>query len=197
MTVKPDLILDIAGVLATNFSPYFWQELSEKSDIEYERLIGFKREIREELWSGKISEEEFWRRLCSEFPSINEEDARLLLRSQINPLSALKELPKWSQFANIHLLSNHRAEWIAHIIRPIQKYLKSATISNEVHACKPSPEIYSVVRTHLSGEGSVLFVDDQEKNFKEARALGWTTLFADEQGDWMSRVEPLLTEQGI
>ncbi|MFD3450102.1 hypothetical protein ACFDTO_36610 [Microbacteriaceae bacterium 4G12] len=76
MNTKPQLVLDIAGVLATNFSPLFWQELSTKSEIPYEEVIVFKKAIRKELWTGKITEEEFWNRLCEEFPSIQIEVAQ-------------------------------------------------------------------------------------------------------------------------
>lgn len=38
-----EIILDVAGVLATNFSPHFWQELSEESNTPYEMLFHFKR----------------------------------------------------------------------------------------------------------------------------------------------------------
>jgi putative hydrolase of the HAD superfamily len=44
MTVKHELILDVAGVLATNFSPFFWQELSIESATPYDLLSNFQKE---------------------------------------------------------------------------------------------------------------------------------------------------------
>jgi putative hydrolase of the HAD superfamily len=143
MASKPQLILDIAGVLATNFSPLFWQNLSLKSGIPNDDLVQFKKNIREELWTGKITEEEFWTRLGEQFPSIDIDNARLMLHPNIQPLPAIEEVPIWSQFANIHLLSNHRIEWIEPILNPIQDYVKSITISSQVVCCKPQPYIYN------------------------------------------------------
>ncbi|MEI3615053.1 hypothetical protein [Pseudogracilibacillus sp. SO30301A] len=46
MGTKPDLVLDIAGVIATNFSPIFWEDLSSKFEVAYDDLIKFRKEIR-------------------------------------------------------------------------------------------------------------------------------------------------------
>ncbi|WP_261305121.1 hypothetical protein [Paenibacillus andongensis] len=66
-----EIILDVAGVLATNFSPHFWQELSEESNTPYEMLFHLRKEMREELWTGRIPEEGFWDQLRMKFPAIN------------------------------------------------------------------------------------------------------------------------------
>jgi putative hydrolase of the HAD superfamily len=63
MVTKPELILDIGGVLATNFSHLFWQELSLISCIPCKDLMEFKKNIRDELWTGKITEKDFWNRV--------------------------------------------------------------------------------------------------------------------------------------
>jgi putative hydrolase of the HAD superfamily len=192
MAIKNELILDVAGVLATNFSPLFWEELSEESETPYELLVQFQNEYRVKLWTGKVTEEVFWTQLCEHFPTIKREKAKAMLISNIKPLPAIKEVATWSKFAHIHLLSNHRIEWIQHILKPIQNYVSSITISSQVGCCKPNPEIYTLVKTQLTNERNILFVDDQEKNFKVAKVLGWNTLLADENGGWIDRVMPLL-----
>jgi putative hydrolase of the HAD superfamily len=195
LTAKPQLILDIGGVLATNFSPLFWQELSATSGIPYDKIVDYKKDIREKLWSGKITEEEFWTRLCVQFPSIEKAKAQVMLRSHIKPLPAMEEVPAWSRLADIHLVSNHRIEWIKPILNSIQDYVKSITISSQVGSCKPHPSIYAKVTSHLIPETYILYIDDQEKNFNEAHNLGWHTLLADEKGDWIQQVMPLLLEK--
>jgi len=42
---------------------------------------------------------------------------------------------------------------------------------------------------------NILFIDDQDKNFKEANNLGWNKLLSDEKGDWIKKVMPLFCEQ--
>ncbi|TXK84197.1 HAD-IA family hydrolase [Paenibacillus sp. N3.4] len=194
MAIKKELILDFAGVLATNFSPFFWQELSEESKTSYEMLVQFKKEIREELWTGKVSEGEFWAQLCKQFPAIKRDKAKAILISNIKPLPAIREVATWSEYANIHIVSNHRIEWIQPIIKPIESYVRSITISSQVGYCKPESEIFTLVKMQLSNECNVLFVDDQEKNFKEAKELGWNTLLADENGNWIERIIPLISQ---
>lgn len=188
MSKKFDLVLDIAGVLATNFSPMLWKDLSSKFEVSYEKLVKFKEDIREELWTGKIGEKEYWLMLKKEFPTIEIEYARFKLQALIKPLPAIEEISKWSEYANIHLLSNHRMEWVEHIINPVQKFIKSITISGEAGYCKPQRDIYLMVNSHLENEKNVLFVDDQEKNLKEASNLGWHTLLADDKGEWIKKV---------
>lgn len=187
MSKKPELVLDIAGVIATNFSPIFWEDLSSKNEVSYDELIKFSKEVREELWTGKIKDEEFWDMLIERFPTIDRGYAATKLLSVIKPLPAFEEIPLWSKYANIHLLSNHRIEWVKHIIRPVEEYIKSINISGDVGFCKPQVEIYLKVSSHFKGEENVLFVDDQEKNLIEARNLGWNTLLADDKGEWIKK----------
>lgn len=188
MSKKPNLVLDIAGVIATNFSPIFWEDLSSKFEVSYNELIKFRKEIREELWTGKIKDEDFWAKLIKRFPTIDRGYAAKKLLLLIKPLPALEEIPLWSKYANIHLLSNHRIEWVKHIISPVEEYIKSKTISSEVGFCKPEVEIYLKVNSNFNGEENVLLVDDQEKNLVEARNLGWNTLLADDKGEWIKDV---------
>ncbi|MFE4037119.1 HAD-IA family hydrolase [Priestia sp. YIM B13489] len=187
MSSKPDLVLDIAGVLATNLSPHFWNDLSLKFEVPYEKLIQFKKETRKELWTGEITEKDFWLKLNTSFPSVEINYAKSKLKSIIKPLPALKQIPLWSQYANIHLLSNHRIEWIQHILAEVKPYMKSITISGEAGCCKPDRAIYLKVGRYLDKK-HILFVDDQEKNLKEARNLGWNTLLADTEGAWVEKV---------
>ncbi|MCJ7842404.1 hypothetical protein MUB24_16165 [Lederbergia sp. NSJ-179] len=194
MKVKPDLVLDIAGVLATNFSPSFWRYLSTIYGVRYEELLEFRKGIREELWKGRIAEQEFWSGLKSQLPNMDIEPARCKLLSIIKPLPAIEKIPIWSEYADIHLLSNHRREWIEHLINPVQDYIKSMTISAEVGYCKPEIDIYLKTQFYLKDNGKVLFVDDQEKNFKGAIHLCWNTLLADEEGEWIKKVSSLLTQ---
>ncbi|WP_440960146.1 HAD family hydrolase [Paenibacillus nitricinens] len=190
---RKELILDVAGVLSTNFSPYFWEDLSEKSNIPYEVLFHFRNEMREKLWTGKISEKGFWEQLYIKFPAINIDKAKQLLISNIRPLPAFEKVQHWSKYANIHLLSNHRIEWIESIIKPIEPFVRSITISSEVGYCKPNSEIYALVHQHLSHQADVWFVDDQDKNFNEAILLGWNALLADKNGDWIHKITSLLS----
>lgn len=191
------LILDAAGVLITNLSPTFWYEIAEKANIPPERLRAqYKQIIRESLWSGKISEEEFWQWLKIQCPSIELGEAKRILFKHLEYLPAFDYIPTWSMFTDIHILSNHRAEWIEPLFRPMLPYIKSLTISSEVGLCKPDPKIYELVHKKLNSNGHVWYIDDQEKNLKPAEERLWNTYIADQNGNWIEHVNGLLGLRG-
>ncbi|GGE43928.1 hypothetical protein GCM10011391_23430 [Pullulanibacillus camelliae] len=135
--MKPDVIFDSGGVLVSNFSPHFWHALSATCDVPLESLLLFKKRVRSGLWSGHITENEFWKQLCKLDPKINREKAEALLRQAICPLPPLKKIPKWSTQARLHLLSNHRAEWLSSVLKGVRPYFNSFTISSQVGRYKP------------------------------------------------------------
>jgi len=190
---KPQLVLDIGGVLATNLSPFFWNQLGEAGQISTERLYAaYKQQWSSLLWKGEISEKEFWDWLLIELPGVSYDKARAMLDNSLTPLPALEMIADWSGYADIHILSNHRAEWVRPLLSPIMPYLATVTISSEVGSSKPEMVSFTAVHRKLPVGSSVLFVDDQPKNLLTAEQLGWDTLLADEAGEWIPQVELLL-----
>ncbi|MEC0089502.1 HAD family hydrolase [Paenibacillus macquariensis] len=191
--IKYQLVLDVAGVIVTNLSPTYWVEMSALSGVSYEFLHNqFKHEIRELLWTGKISEEEFWEWIIRQCPSIETHEAQSMLYKHLRTLPAFDYIPGWSEVADIHLLSNHRQEWLEPLLEPIWPYLKSITISSSVGLCKPRPEIYTIVNAKLDPMLQVMYIDDQDKNMKPAKELSWNTLTADIEGKWLEQVKQML-----
>lgn len=191
--IRPQLVLDIGGVLATNLSPLFWQLLAAESRVSEDVLYGeYKQQVSEQLWTGVISEEQFWNWVKVYAPLLHLEKGRGFIERSLLPLPALAKVSEWSEAADIHLLSNHLAAWVDPIVLSIKPYLKSLTISNEVGLKKPHPDIFAKVIEKLPAGSPVLFVDDQRKNTKQAASLGWRTLLADEEGFWINEVIPIL-----
>jgi FMN phosphatase YigB (HAD superfamily) len=190
---KPQLVLDIAGVLISNLSPSLWEELALYTDVSPTTLKNrFKQDIRKDLWSGQLPEPAFWLWLQQHYPSLEISAAKSLLSKKLYPLPATKLLHSWSQIADIHLLSNHRLEWLDELLVPIKPFVKSITISSGVGFSKPDPQIYHHVQQIIQNSSKVLFVDDQERNLLPAASLGWSTLIADSQGKWTELVIPIL-----
>ena len=193
MMSKPQLVLDAAGVIVTNLSESFWEEIAQNSKVSFSDFrASFKKEIREALWTGEISEEEFWRWLALQCSEI-EQDYAGILRKHLKLLPNTNWLPIWSKVADIHLLSNHRHEWLLGLLEPLSLYLKTITISSQVGCCKPDLAIYEIVRSNTK-KNRTIYVDDQEKNLEPARRIGWTTVIADEEGKWTEEVTKLLQE---
>lgn len=193
---RPQLILDVAGVIVTNLSPSYWEEISKIAGVTYESLkTQFKNDIREAFWTGKISEEAFWQWLKTQCASVETQYAQKLLSSHLTRLPAMDHLSNWSQLADIHLLSNHRNEWLDPLLNPIKPYIKSITISSVVGFCKADPKIYEIVNSKIDTKQAAIFVDDQEKNMKPAKDLGWNTLIADKEGQWIEYLTVILQKQ--
>lgn len=92
---------------------------------------------------------------------------------------------------DLHLLSNHRPEWILNVLNPVLSHFKTLTISSEAGVCKPDIGIFRIAQAKLPPGAAVIFVDDQEKNLVPARTLGWQTLLADEEGSWIAKLEEI------
>lgn len=191
--IRPQLILDIGGVLATNLSPQFWQLLAAEAGVTEESIYSpYKAQISEFLWTGELSEDQFWDWLNEQTPTVSTPQAKNFLADCLQQMPALSKIADWSQTADIHLLSNHLPTWVDPIINPIKEQVKSITISSSVGLRKPHPAIYELVSQQLPANSIVLFIDDQYKNLRQAELHGWRTLLADEDGYWISKVESLL-----
>jgi len=193
MESRPQLVLDLAGVLIENFSVYCWRELSENAETTFEEFAERFRTIRADLWTGTMTEDRFWEWAQRRYPSLNRDRGRAVLRRHLQPLPGFGCLERWSGSADIHVLSNHCREWLEPILSEIESVTHSITISNQTGYRKPDPRIYDLVSRRFGARaGSVLYVDDQEKNLVPARDRGWATLLADERGEWIRRVEDWL-----
>lgn len=195
MDSKPQLVLDLAGVLITNLSSSFWQELARYAGTPFPVLIEQLSGIRKDLWTGRLTEEQFWIWMQTQYPNMEKMYAYELLEQTTELLPAMHCLERWSEQAELHLLSNHCHEWIQAILPLIQPYCKSITISNQVGYCKPNIEIYELVQSHLDRDVRIIYVDDQAKNLKPAAELGWETLLADEQHQWIVEIDAWLADQ--
>ncbi|MBE9916457.1 HAD-IA family hydrolase [Paenibacillus donghaensis] len=192
MKSKPQLVLDIAGVLVNNISFDFWKELGRESGVTFQAIKEKFDEIRRDLWTGILSEDQFWIWLVDCFTGINKERSKDILIKSLKLLPSAHYLEQWSQQADIHLLSNHCKEWIEPVLTSIKEYTKSVTISNQIGLCKPDIQIYELVELNLGSRERVLYIDDQEKNLKSAIKLGWNTLLADNQNKWVKDVETFI-----
>ncbi|REE69598.1 putative hydrolase of the HAD superfamily [Paenibacillus taihuensis] len=189
------LVLDAGGVIVTNL-PELWREIADIAAVPYKELKGgFKQELRDTLWSGQVGEDAFWRWMNRYCPQLAIEDGRALMVKHLRVLPAFDRIPVWSEAADIHLLSNHRHEWLLPVLEPIKPFVASITISSQSGFCKPVAQIYEIVQTNLKSHERILFVDDSEGNLAPARELGWQTLLADEDGLWVRKIEESLTDR--
>ncbi|MFD2699653.1 HAD-IA family hydrolase [Paenibacillus shunpengii] len=195
MNPKPQLVLDAGGVITANLSPSYWSELMLSDIVSGNSVVRkFKEELRESLWSGRVSEAEFYVWIRRQISDIDHSDEvmRRMLQTHLRLLPAAEWVAKWSEKANIHILSNHRHEWLSPVLAPLMPYITSCTISSEVGMCKPGAAIYNALHGRLEHSDEIYFVDDQERNLLPAREMGWETILADSAGQWTKTVNELL-----
>jgi putative hydrolase of the HAD superfamily len=197
MPLKPQLVLDAGGVLLTNLDS-FWKTLAKLAGAPFDELRArYRREMRGLLWSGGISEPDFWSWLSAAWPGLDIASARQALLDSMKPLPALNHLQAWSSLADLHILSNHRAEWLLPQLDHRIRLFSGITISSEAGCFKPDPRIYETAAAKIPPGAPVLFVDDHPGNLRAAETFGWHTLLADEaDSGWTEQVEPLLRRLG-
>ncbi|QHW33428.1 HAD-IA family hydrolase [Paenibacillus rhizovicinus] len=186
---RKQLILDAGGVIVTNLTPGFWEMISDAAGQPYESIReAYGAEIRDGLWDGSLPEDDFWRWLNAVCPALTEQEAKELLHRNMSLLPAFQCIPAWSELADVHILSNHRAEWLAPYLEALLPHLRHVVISSEAGAVKPSAAIFEQLHRKLDGNASILYVDDHRNNIHAAERAGWQGLLADEQGAWIGQV---------
>jgi hypothetical protein len=101
MDSKPQLVLDLAGVLIANLSTSFWHEIDRYADIAFPVLMEQLNGIRKDLWSGKLKEEQFWIWMQKQYPNIEKMHAYELLEQTTELLPA-------TIFLNINALHTYQ-----------------------------------------------------------------------------------------
>lgn len=186
--VRPQLVFDVGGVLAANLDD-FWSEMAAASGLTLPVLRArYKAEIGAELWRGTVSEAQFWAWLRGVCPAVETAEAEALLRGVLVPLPALGRLQRWSERADIHILSNHVGAWIMPLFAGLEPVLCSVTVSSESGFEKPDLRLFEAAALHLRSS-EVCFVDDKAANLQAALQLGWDTLLADPEQTWIEELE--------
>lgn len=190
---RPQLVFDIGGVLATNLSPVFWELVAAHSNQPMQRLYRkYKDELSKNLWTGGVTEAAFWEWLCQAAEGLSKTQGKVYLAESLRPLPALRQLERWSHWADIHIMSNHLVAWVEPILMEVRPYLRTVTISSSVGWRKPQRELFEHVASQLPADSSVLFVDDQPSNLEQGASWGWSTLLANPEGLWTGKVDEWL-----
>lgn len=184
------LLLDGQGVVFTDGWEAFLDRAARwtcKDPLDLRRR--WKDQLRLPFWTGTLTETEFWRRLVG--------DERVLLWRQrlercFRPGPAVPRLRTWAARVPIHLLSNHRSEWLPPRIdrMGLRRFFADILVSDRLGAAKPDPAAFASVLAQVPDPAVVLFVDDHAENVATARHLGMRTVLA--RGQWLARVDELL-----
>lgn len=173
------VIFDWGGVFSRRPPAATARSLERRLGLERGTLGGFfKEEAWVEVSTGRIPEDEFWSRVCAQFP--NPPDDQLseriwrhffqhgLVRRGV--IAIVEELRATG--TGVSLLSN-AAPSLRPLLAPLLHLFDDVVISAEVGTRKPEPEIYrlAIQRLGLPPE-NVLFIDDFTHNVAAAREAG-------------------------
>lgn len=189
------LILDAGGVIIDDLTTQFWDMLVARSDnntlTRTTIYTHYKREISDKLWSGQLDEEDFSLFLKHYHIHLSQEEVSDIVAQCLIPLPAYKMLEKWSEQADIYIMSNHRTSWLLPALEKVRPYLKDIYISDTALMKKPSLDWFKAI-SHRHPEKQIVFVDNTMHNIEAALKSGWQAIYADEAYVWIEEVNELL-----
>jgi FMN phosphatase YigB (HAD superfamily) len=193
------LVLDAGNVLIADAMPMVFYDIAmDMGSPRLARLL--EREhamLSHALWSGRLSEAEYWEMLARSQGFEPQKQWRDLLFSRLQPLVDPSILGRWSAVTPLVALSNHRSEWLLPALdrAGYASYLTRVVVSDTVGLTKPDERIFRLVLDDPDAHDP-LFVDDCAANVGAALAMGWRALRADPTGFWVQEVDRLLALAG-
>jgi putative hydrolase of the HAD superfamily len=176
------VIFDYGEVLCHPPSASEIESIANMFDLSREKFRALWIKNRDQFDRGDISSEVYWRKFAEDAGRpIDEEVLRDLAErdvamwSAVNPemIAWIEEL--WKAGIKTAVLSNMHADMADYARRNFRWLagLNCVTLSAEVRAIKPHPEIYEhCLRGLKTSPAETLFIDDREVNVKAAEAMG-------------------------
>ena len=177
------IIFDLGGVYLNRGIWIAEEKFAKKYQLPLEKVVEvlIKKNYKD-YFSGKITEQEYWRRFLSEFNL--KEDWKELRKTLLNSFKQQEGMPelikKLRKNYKIGLLSDQTKEWWPHLDKKhnISQNFDFIIISYQTGFHKPQEEIYKIAisKSKFKPE-ECLFIDDLEHNLEPAKKLGMQTLF--------------------
>ena len=185
------LVLDGQGVVFSDPFASFLGQLAHATGRPTETVERRWRDLRHDLWTGRLSEPEFWQQL------VGSDDGGhwgAILEASYSAGPAAGQLPAWSSRVQIWLLSNHVTAWMERRLArlDLRRWFARILVSDALGFMKPDPRVFAQVLAAVSRPAAALFVDDQVHNVEAARNLGLTAILADPEGQWRHEIEARL-----
>ncbi len=179
-----NIVFDFGGVLLTGDDNWLFSK-------ETKNLLKVDNEDLNKAWdfawpdarSGKINEDEFFRKFLQSLTGSFGSDLVLKLKSiyrkQADGLDTLGLLPKLKRNYKIFALTNVAKDWL---LFKVNKFKLNNFFDLIISSCnegvaKPNKEIFlSLIKKAKINPGESVFIDNFERNIESARELGFQTI---------------------
>lgn len=193
------VLFDLGGVLVNWKDEWLFAEITKQFDIEHDLLKSRFDQNIGSLFTGKVTEENFWQVVLDGYTNSKNYiiiDSLFSTKYSINEkiLHEISILKKTS--VAYGLLSN--------ITAPTRKFLDQTGLFNDfkisffsdlLGLAKPEPEIYQYVLNSLHPEyDSILFVDDKKENITAAQNFGFETILYSPETEIGSKIAQFLNK---
>lgn len=194
MSNRPQLVLDLGGVLLTSLRRTFWLEMSQLCSMSADELYRrYAREIRDPLLRGWIADEHLFA-WVAERCRLSAAESREHLLDCVIPLQPYSLVPEWAEYADVSLLANHRSEWVAALVEDLHSSLREVAISDKLGLVLPDGAAYDVFAARLDcPPEQIIFVNDDPTQLVPAQERGWQTILADPRLAWVREINERLT----
>lgn len=188
------LVLDAHGVVLNAYWTSFLREIARRMREPADQIVSrWHGAVRADAWTGRIDDDELWRRLIPTCDGSHDWRAVLEEGYRCGPAAAC--LRRWGKCGPIWLLSNHRTHWLLPRLARFDLIdrFERVLVSDAIGAAKPEPAAFDAVLKHGTPPQHVLLVDDEARNVVAARRLGLRALHANPACDWIAVVDNLLS----
>ena len=176
------IIFDLAEVYLKGFygvEDYLEGVLDLKANEIKDKLQGPEFRL---LMEGKISEDEFWRKLIQRNEwDIKIDEFKKAIRNNFDEIKGTRKIIEKlkEKGYKLGLLSDHSKEWIDYCSDKFDyhKLFHSTQYSFEVGCCKTDKKTFEILLEKLVEKPETcLFIDDNENNIKVAKSIGLNTI---------------------
>ena len=193
------VLFDLGGVLVNWKDEWLFAEITKQFDIEHDVLKSRFDENIGSLFTGKVTEENFWQVVLHGYTNSKN---YIIIDSLFSTTYSINE----NILHEISILKKTNVAYglLSNITAPTRKFLdntglfddfKISFFSDLLGLAKPEPEIYQYVLNSLYPEyDSILFVDDKEENIIAAQKFGFETILYSPETEIGSKIAQFLNK---
>lgn len=193
------VLFDLGGVLVNWKDEWLFAEITKQFDIEHDVLKSRFDQNIGSLFTGKVTEENFWQVVLDGYTNSKN---YIIIDSLFSTKYSINE----NILHEISILKKTNVAYglLSNITAPTRKFLDQTGLFNDfkisffsdlLGLAKPEPEIYQYVLNSLYPEyDSILFVDDKEENIAAAQKFGFETILYSPETEIGSKIAQFLNK---